>query len=149
MPVWSVFRWICLKGALSSSRELRAGAVGSFSSLAAFISIHPWLCFPPPPQAILTSRITFLGGWFGTSLSAFLFFVSARTPTCFHLDLLSNFWLGYVRRTKSPNRALANVSVPQEDRWSVGSDVIMCWVFAKCTALSSLSLCVCVIKPLY
>lgn len=84
MPVWSVFRWIGLKGALSSSQETRAGTAGSFSPLSCCLYFYPSLILFPP-STLLTIRITFLGGWLGTSLSAFLFFVSARIPTFFHL----------------------------------------------------------------
>lgn len=72
------------KGCIEQLPEIRAGTVGSFSLLSCCLYFYPsFTVFPP--SALLTSRITFLGGLSSTSPSVFLFFVSVRIPSCFHL----------------------------------------------------------------
>lgn len=143
IPVWSVSHWIGLKGALSSSQEIRAGTVGFLCYLGAFISIHPWLCSLPQPSwppGSLFSEVCFVHHYQPFSSS-----FQPEYPLVFTWP---SFWLGCFRRPKPPERALVSVFVPQENRWSAESDAI-CWILAKCTPLSSLSHWVCVVKPLY
>lgn len=75
------------KGCTEQLPEIRAGTVGSFSLLSCCLYFYLSLTLFPP-SALLTSRITFLGGLSSTSPSVFLFFVSVRIPSCFHLTWL-------------------------------------------------------------
>lgn len=75
------------KGCTEQLPEIRAGTVGSFSLLSCCLYFYLSLTLFPP-SALLTSRITFLGGLSSTSPSVFLFVVSVRIPSCFHLTWL-------------------------------------------------------------